>query len=68
MLLELARRLHAPPQRCVVFEDAIAGVRAGRAGGFGLVIGVNRSPAANALLEHGADVEVTDLAEVAVQP
>jgi alpha,alpha-trehalase len=68
MLLELAQRLRVEPQRCVVFEDAIAGVQAGRAGGFGMVIGVNRSSAPSALLEHGADVEVTDLAEVAVQP
>jgi HAD superfamily hydrolase (TIGR01509 family) len=68
MLLELARRLHVEADRCVVFEDAIAGVQAGRAGGFGLVIGVNRSSAAGALLEHGAHVEVADLADVLIQP
>jgi alpha,alpha-trehalase len=67
MLVELAKRLRVEPQRCVVFEDAIAGVHAGRAGGFGMVIGVNRSSATGALLQHGADVEVTDLAEVEVQ-
>ena len=66
MLLELARRLHADPLRCLVFEDAIAGVEAGRAGGFRLVVGVNRSPAAGDLVAHGAHVEVTDLSEVEI--
>jgi beta-phosphoglucomutase family hydrolase len=65
MLLELARRLNVDPARGVVFEDALAGVEAGRAGGFGLVVGVNRSSgAAGDLLAHGAHVEVADLAEV----
>jgi len=68
MLLELSRRLAALPPRTVVFEDAIAGVQAGRAGGFGLVIGVNRSPCAGELVREGADAEVSDLAEVAVRP
>jgi alpha,alpha-trehalase len=67
MLLELAGRLHAEPRRCVVFEDAIAGVQAGRAGGFGLVIGVNRSAEAGSLLAHGADAEIADLAEVTIR-
>jgi beta-phosphoglucomutase-like phosphatase (HAD superfamily) len=47
-----------------VFEDAIAGVEAGRAGGFGLVVGVDRSGNAASLLSHGADRVVTDLAEL----
>jgi alpha,alpha-trehalase len=63
-LLELARRLGASPQRAVVVEDAIAGVQAGRAGGFRLVIGVNRSGDPGVLLEHGADLEVRDLRQV----
>ncbi len=64
--LEAARRLGAAAARAVVVEDAIAGVQAGRAGGFGLVIGVNRSTSRGALLENGADVEVRDLSEVQV--
>lgn len=65
MLLEAARRLAVTPERAVIVEDAIAGVQAGRAGGFGMVIGVNRSGEPGVLRAHGATVEVTDLAEVA---
>jgi len=65
-LLETARRLGAGPGRTAVVEDAIVGVEAGRAGGFRLVIGVNRSEEEGALLANGADVEVADLSEVAV--
>lgn len=64
VLLEAARRLGVPPERAVIVEDAIAGVRAGRAGRFGLVIGVNRSGESGVLRENGADVEVTDLEQV----
>ncbi len=68
MLLETARRLGARPGRCVVVEDAEAGVAAGRAGGFGLVIGVDRTGAAtDALLENGADTVIGDLADVTVR-
>ena len=45
-------------------EDALAGVEAGRAGGFGLVVGVDRSDVGAALRQHGADIVVTDLAEL----
>ncbi|AMN45913.1 hypothetical protein ACG33_02060 [Steroidobacter denitrificans] len=62
--LEAARRLHVEPARAVVVEDAIAGVRAGRAGGFGLVIGVDRVGQSKALREAGADVVVTQLGQV----
>jgi len=62
--LEAARRLGVEPTRGVVFEDALAGVQAGHAGGFGLVIGVDRANQAEALREHGADVVVDDLAEL----
>jgi HAD superfamily hydrolase (TIGR01509 family) len=65
-LLETARRLGAAPERTAIVEDAIAGVEAGHAGGFRLVIGVNRSEEAGALLANGATVEVADLREVAV--
>jgi beta-phosphoglucomutase-like phosphatase (HAD superfamily) len=64
VFLEAARRLDAVPNRSVVVEDAIAGVQAGRAGRFGLVIGVDRIGNADALRENGADVVVADLGEV----
>jgi alpha,alpha-trehalase len=66
MLIEVTRRLGAVPQRTVVFEDAVAGVQAGRSGGFGLVVGVNRGGRPGSLLENGADVELTDLDQAAV--
>ena len=59
-----ARELGVDPARTVVFEDAVSGVAAGRAGNFGLVIGVNRGTGAESLIEHGADVVVDDLGEL----
>jgi beta-phosphoglucomutase family hydrolase len=59
-----ARMLDVEPGRAAVFEDALAGVAAGRAGNFGCVIGVDRVGQADALREHGADVVVADLAEL----
>ncbi len=59
-----ARALGVQPGEAAVFEDALAGVEAGRAGGFGFVIGVDRVGQAEALREHGADLVVTDLAEL----
>jgi beta-phosphoglucomutase family hydrolase len=56
-----ARALGVDPRRAAVFEDALSGVAAGRAGGFGLVVGVDRVGQADGLREHGADVVVTDL-------
>ena len=47
-----------------MFEDALAGVAAGRAGRFGLVVGVDRAGQPEALREHGADIVVADLAEL----
>ncbi|MFE2960055.1 trehalose-phosphatase [Nocardia tengchongensis] len=67
MLLEAARRLGAEPERTIVVEDAEAGVAAGRAGGFGLVIGVDRGGHGNRLAEHGADVVVADLGQVGLR-
>lgn len=64
MLLEAARRLGTEPERTVVVEDAEAGVAAGRAGGFGLVIGVDRGGHGDRLAERGADVVVPDLDRV----
>jgi beta-phosphoglucomutase-like phosphatase (HAD superfamily) len=54
------------PDQGVVFEDALAGVEAGRRGSFGFVVGVDRVGQADALRSHGADVVVTDLAELLV--
>jgi beta-phosphoglucomutase family hydrolase len=62
--LEAAKELGVSPDRAVVVEDAISGVQAGRAGKFGLVIGVNRQDKADALRENGADLVVSDLAEI----
>jgi beta-phosphoglucomutase family hydrolase len=62
--LEAARELATPPARAVVFEDALAGVESGRAGHFGLVVGVDRNDDAEALRQHGADIVVQDLAEL----
>lgn len=64
--LRAAEMLAAAPARTVVIEDAISGVQAGRAGAFGLVIGVDRKDDAAALLESGAHVVVKDLGELAV--
>jgi alpha,alpha-trehalase len=64
MFLEAARRLGADPGRTVVVEDAVAGVQAGRAGHFGLVVGVDRGGHAAELRREGADVVVADLAAV----
>jgi len=59
-----ARALGLEPGEAVVFEDALAGVEAGRAGHFRYVVGVDRAGQADALREHGADIVVTDLAEL----
>jgi beta-phosphoglucomutase family hydrolase len=59
-----ARALGVTPNQAAVFEDALAGVEAGRAGDFGLVVGVDRVGQAEALRAHGADVVVQDLAEL----
>ena len=56
------------PAGAAVFEDALAGVQAGRAGRFGLVVGVDRVGQAEQLKAHGADVVVTDLAELLDAP
>src|SRR5687768_17355483 len=62
--LKAAENLGAAPARTVVVEDAISGVASARAGGFGLVIGVDREGHAQALRENGADVIVKDLSEL----
>ena len=64
--LETAHRLEVEAARSVVVEDALSGVEAGRRGGFGLVIGVDRLGHAAELAKAGADVVADDLAEVSV--
>ena len=63
-----ARALGLEPPAAAVFEDALAGVAAGRAGGFGCVVGVDRAGQADELRKHGADVVVTDLADLLDRP
>jgi beta-phosphoglucomutase family hydrolase len=62
--LRAAQLLDVEPAHGVVFEDALAGVQAGRAGHFGFVVGVDRLDQADALREHGADVVVSDLGDL----
>ncbi|MET0994370.1 MAG: beta-phosphoglucomutase family hydrolase [Mycobacterium sp.] len=62
--LRAAQLLDVAPREAAVFEDAIAGVAAGRAGSFGLVVGVDRVGQSDALRRNGADIVVTDLAEL----
>lgn len=62
--LEAARELGVAAAAAAVFEDALAGMEAGRAGDFGHVVGVDRVGQAEALRRHGADVVVQDLAEL----
>lgn len=62
--LAAAAQLGVEPAQAAVFEDALAGVEAGRAGRFGQVIGVDRVGQAQALRDHGADTVVEDLAEL----
>lgn len=66
--LEAARGLDVAPDAAAVFEDALSGVAAGRAGRFGVVIGVDRIGHADALRAHGADVVVDDLADLLDRP
>ncbi|MFE1930428.1 beta-phosphoglucomutase family hydrolase [Streptomyces sp. NPDC059474] len=62
--LEAGRELGTAPEAAAVFEDALAGMEAGRSGHFGCVVGVDRVGQADALREHGAGIVVKDLAEL----
>jgi HAD superfamily hydrolase (TIGR01509 family) len=66
--LAAARRLGARPATAAVFADALAGVAAGRAGGFAWVVGVDRVGQRDALRREGADVVITDLADLLPAP
>lgn len=62
--LEAVRRLKIPPARAMVIEDSVAGVEAGRRGGFGLVVGIDRSGRRDPLEAAGADVVVEDVSQL----
>ena len=64
LFLAAAEELGVRPDKAVVVEDALSGVAAGRAGGFGLVVGVDRGAGREALAANGADVVVSDLGEL----
>jgi len=62
--LQAAKELGVAPDQAAVFEDALVGMDAGRAGSFGYVVGVDRVGQADELRRHGADTVVTDLAQL----
>ncbi|MGA1796362.1 MAG: trehalose-phosphatase, partial [bacterium] len=64
VFLEAARRLEVSPRRAVVVEDSLAGVEAGKAGGFALVIGIDRGNQTAELRKRGADIVVKDFSEI----
>jgi alpha,alpha-trehalase len=67
VLLAATRGLGVRPQRCVVVENSVAGVAAGREGGFALVVGIDGVRGADELIHHGADVVLDELADIAVR-
>ena len=66
--LAAAQAVGVDPAQAVVFEDALSGVEAGRAGHFGYVVGVDRRGRAEELRRHGADVVVSDLGALLATP
>jgi HAD superfamily hydrolase (TIGR01509 family) len=67
LFLEAARRLGVEPSRVILFEDALAGVEAGKRGGFGCVVGIDHGQQPEALRQHGADVVIKNLRQVDVE-
>lgn len=67
LFVKAAELLGVEPERAIVLEDAVSGVQAGRAGGFGLVVGVNRRHHVAELKANGADIVVADLADLHVR-
>ncbi len=67
LFLEATRRLGIRPSRAILFEDSLAGVEAGKRGGFGCVVGIDRGSRRVALCQRGADVVVKSLQEVHVE-
>jgi beta-phosphoglucomutase family hydrolase len=68
LFLEAVRRLRSDPAQTMLVEDAVAGIEAGKRGGFGLVVGVDRSGQRDALVASGADIVVGTLTELTVAP
>ncbi len=64
IFLEAAKRLDVPPERSVVFEDALSGIQAGKRGGFGCVIGVARKNNSLSLKKEGADAVIKDFTQM----
>ena len=67
LFLEAARRLGVQPSRVILFEDALAGVEAGKRGGFECVVGIDHGQQRQALRQRGADVVINNLGEVHVE-
>jgi beta-phosphoglucomutase family hydrolase len=67
IFITAAQRLGLKPGECVVVEDAISGVQAGKNGNFGLTLGIARDIEGDTLIKHGADIVVTDMAEISVE-
>ena len=67
LFLEAAHRLGSEPSRVILLEDALAGVEAGKRGGFGRVVGIDHGQQPEALRQHGADVVIKTLREVHVE-
>ena len=67
LFLEAAHRLGVEPSRVILFEDALAGVEAGKRGGFGCVVGIDHGQQPGALRQHGADVVIKNLRQVDVE-
>jgi beta-phosphoglucomutase-like phosphatase (HAD superfamily) len=66
-LLKAARRLNIQPSRAILFEDALAGVEAGKRGRFGCVVGTDHGQQREALRQRGADVVIKSLRAVHVE-
>ncbi|MDD5701261.1 MAG: trehalose-phosphatase [Dehalococcoidales bacterium] len=67
IFLEAAGRLNVKPEQAVVVEDALAGIEAGKAGSFAVVIGIDRSEQTEEMKKRGADIIVKDLSELKVK-
>jgi len=64
IFLKAAENIGLAPKDCIMFEDAISGVQAGKNGEFGLIIGISRTGEKEVLTQNGADVVVEDLKEL----